>query len=264
MNILIVDDDATNRKLLRAQLESEDHAILEAGDGVEALAVLEREPVEAIISDILMPNLDGFGLCLAVRKQERLGVLPFVFYTSTYTSASDMQLARTVGANRYLTRPAPVRALIAALRDASFQCLLPSVPDEIVVLKQHNIALRKKLEDKTAVLQQTVQKLERAHERIAEPNRAHNRRMEEHAAELSKANGELCDARAQVTQLSGLLPVCSCCKKIRDDKSYWASVEGYLADYTASNPSHGFCAECQVKRMTELNTSIAETPPIFP
>ena len=172
MNILIADDHATNRKLLRAQLEAEGHTILEAGDGLEALAVLDREQVEAIVSDILMPKLDGFGLCLAVRKHERFSALPFIFYTSTYTSAADMQLARNVGANRYLTKPAPVPALIAALRDASFQGTLPAPPDEAIVLKQHNVALLKKLEDKNATLEQTEQKLERAHERIAELSKA--------------------------------------------------------------------------------------------
>jgi CheY-like chemotaxis protein len=182
VNILIADDHATNRKLLRAQLEAEGHAVIEASDGVEALAVLEREPVEAIISDILMPNLDGFGLCLAVRRHERFNAVPLVFYTSTYTSAADMQLARTVGANRYLTKPAPPSALIAALRDASFQGTLAVPPDEAVVFKEHNVALRQKLEDKNATLQQTVQRLERAQERIAE---------------LSKTNGELRGALAR-------------------------------------------------------------------
>jgi CheY-like chemotaxis protein len=205
MNVLIVDDHAMNRKLLRAQLEAEGHAILEAGDGVEALAVLEGEQVDAIISDILMPNLDGFGLCLAVRRHERLRAMPFVFYTATYTSASDMQFARTVGANRYLTKPAPVPELIAALRDASFQGTLPVPPVEADVLRQYNVALLQKLEDKTAALEQTVQKLERAHERIAELNRILERRTEERTAELPKANGELREALGQVRQSDGTM-----------------------------------------------------------
>ena len=60
MNILVVDDSETNRKLLRVNLETEGHTILEAADGLEALATLEREKVDAIISDILMPNMDGY------------------------------------------------------------------------------------------------------------------------------------------------------------------------------------------------------------
>ena len=60
MHILIVDDNLTNLKLLRALLESEGHVIFEATDGVEALATLNREPIAAIISDILMPRMDGY------------------------------------------------------------------------------------------------------------------------------------------------------------------------------------------------------------
>src|SRR5437763_16928847 len=102
MNILIVDDQATNRKLLRAQLEAVGHLALEAADGVEALQALERGPVDAVVSDILMPNMDGFRFCLEVRKQSKLSALPFLIYTSTYDSPRDRQLAQTLGADRYL------------------------------------------------------------------------------------------------------------------------------------------------------------------
>ena len=71
MHILLVDDNAINRKLLRALLEAEGHHTLEATDGVEALAVLAHEAVDAVISDGLMPNMDGFRLCLAIRADER-------------------------------------------------------------------------------------------------------------------------------------------------------------------------------------------------
>ena len=59
MKILIADDVAANRRLLRAVLEARDFQVVEASDGLEALAVLERETVDAIISDILMPKMDG-------------------------------------------------------------------------------------------------------------------------------------------------------------------------------------------------------------
>ena len=75
MNLLIVDDIATNRKLLRVTLEAEGHTTLEAADGVEAMQILARETVNAVISDILMPNMDGFRLCHEIRKSERLHAL---------------------------------------------------------------------------------------------------------------------------------------------------------------------------------------------
>src|ERR1700678_78434 len=115
MNLLIVDDLATNRKLLRVTLEAAGHSALEAADGVEALQILGRKTVDAVISDILMPNMDGFRLCHEIRKSERLHSLPFIIYTSTYTSPEDMKLAQTVGADKYLTKPAPASAMLAAL-----------------------------------------------------------------------------------------------------------------------------------------------------
>ena len=52
-------------------------------------------------------------------------------------------------------------------------------------------------------------------------------------------------------QLNALLPICSYCKKIRDDKDYWQSVEGYISDHTNSQFTHGICPECyqQVLKM---------------
>ena len=93
MNILIVDDIATNRKLLSAILEAEAHSIRQAADGVEALENLEREQVDAVISDILMPRMDGYRFCYQVRASKCLRHLPFIFYTSTYTSSNDEKLA---------------------------------------------------------------------------------------------------------------------------------------------------------------------------
>ena len=117
MNLLIVDDIATRRKLLRITLEAEGHNTLEAADGVEALQILARETVDAVISDILMPNMDGFRLCHEIRKSERFHALPFIIYTSTYTSSGDVKLAQTVGADKYLTKPAPIAAVLDALRE---------------------------------------------------------------------------------------------------------------------------------------------------
>jgi CheY-like chemotaxis protein len=117
MNLLIVDDIATSRKLLRVTLEAEGHNTLEAADGVQALQILARETVDAVISDIFMPNMDGYRLCHEIRKSERFYALPFIIYTSTYYSPGDVQLAQAVGADKYLRKPAPIAAMLDALRE---------------------------------------------------------------------------------------------------------------------------------------------------
>jgi signal transduction histidine kinase len=169
MTILIVDDIAINRKLLRVTLEAEDHHILEAADGVEALQILAREKVDAVISDILMPNMDGFRLCHEIRKSERLHAIPFIIYTATYTSAGDMKLAQTVGADKYLTKPAPAADVLKALREVMDKKTVRPVSvaprmEETDVLQQYSQTLVHKLEEKNAELAQANQALKRTEE----------------------------------------------------------------------------------------------------
>ena len=63
---------------------------------------------------------------------------------------------------------------------------------------------------------------------------------------------ELQDALAKVNQLSGMLPICASCKKIRDDKGYWNQIESYITEHSEVLFSHGLCPECETKAMGEL------------
>src|ERR1700733_12678925 len=99
MKLLIVDDIASNRKLLLVSFEAEGHSTLEAADGGEALQILAYETVDAVLSDILMPRMDGYRLCHEIRTNEHLHDLPIVIYTATYTSLSDEKLALSIGAD---------------------------------------------------------------------------------------------------------------------------------------------------------------------
>jgi PAS domain S-box-containing protein len=159
MNLLIVDDDPTNLKLLRAQLESEGHTVFEAHDGVDALALLERQRVASVISDILMPSMDGYQLCHEIRINERLRDLPIIIYSSTYTAPEDEKLALEMGANKYLKKPASVATIVAALHEAIAQPYAAPRPDvlrEVEVLKNYNERLVSKLKEKnTELLAQT-------------------------------------------------------------------------------------------------------------
>jgi CheY-like chemotaxis protein len=220
MNILIVDDLAANRKLLRAQLEAEGFMVVEAADGVEALQVLAREPLDAVISDILMPLMDGYRLCHEVRKTPALQQLRFILHSSTYTAPDDVRLSATVGADQFIAKPAPIAAILAALQAPPIAARpRPSVlADEAIVLRQYSTVLVAKLEEKNTELQQALDASRRAHERIQELNADLERRVGERTAELVHANAELTSALAEVKQLNGLLPICSYCKSIRDGK----------------------------------------------
>jgi CheY-like chemotaxis protein/nitrogen-specific signal transduction histidine kinase len=155
--VLIVDDEAMNRKLLRAILEAANYTVLEAGDGVEALALLEEKGADAIISDILMPRMDGYRLCNEIRSRERFRNLPLIFYSSTYISATDEERSLEVGADLYLKKPISSAEILKALRDLTTTPRTPRKPvvkwDDQVVLKEYNQALVNKLEDKCAELE---------------------------------------------------------------------------------------------------------------
>ncbi len=156
MNILIVDDSPTNLELLRAQLESKGHTVLEAADGIEALAVLEREKVDAVISDILMPRMDGYRLCYEVRRNERLKQLPFIVYSSIYTSPEDEKLASDVQVDKYLRKPASMDDIAAALQEVTSKphaAPQGGVMKEAEVLKEYSQRLVARLEQKNEELQ---------------------------------------------------------------------------------------------------------------
>jgi hypothetical protein len=85
-------------------------------------------------------------------------------------------------------------------------------------------------------------------------------------AELEAANASLRGALADVRTLSGLIPICSSCKKVRDDRGYWNSVENYISSHSAARFSHGICHTCAVELYGEdiaggVPASKGETPP---
>lgn len=75
------------------------------------------------------------------------------------------------------------------------------------------------------------------------------RRIVDLQGKLAERVVELEQALAQVQQLQGLLPICSYCKKIRDDRNYWQQVEGYIASHTGARFSHGICPDCWTKEV---------------
>jgi len=172
MRILIVDDQPINLKLLRAQLEAEGHVVFDAANGVEAMATLEREAVDGVVSDILMPRMDGYRLCLEVRKLARFSHLPLVLYTSTYNSPTDRELARSAGADAYISKPAPTAVIMAALHAAAAgpRSRDPApAPQEIEspVLRQYSETLVRKLEDKSAELERACEGLAQTEARLS-------------------------------------------------------------------------------------------------
>ncbi len=196
MKILIVDDIPVNLKLLRAVLEAADFEVVEAPDGAEALAVLEREEVDAIISDILMPRMDGYRLCQEVRKSKRWREMPFIFHTASYTSPGDEQLGLDVGGDKYLRKPASAKAILAAVRELTDAATRrrphrAGLLSEADIMKEYSERLVCKLEKKNEVLARRTEQLEKAQAELVEANREMESRVQQRTAELKMANQEL-------------------------------------------------------------------------
>jgi two-component system cell cycle sensor histidine kinase/response regulator CckA len=170
MNILIVDDNLTNLKLMRTQLEGEGHEITQAHDGVEALTLLEHQPVDAVISDILMPRMDGYGLCREIRKNARFRNLPTIIYSSTFTSPDDVKLALDVGADKYLSKPASLEIIVAALDEVIAKPHLVPDPEALPQpegLKEYSQRLVDKLADKKNRLEAANRQLSATRDQLA-------------------------------------------------------------------------------------------------
>ena len=162
MKLAIVDDIATNREILRERFEAAGHTTFEAADGVEALQILAREKVDAVVSDILMPRMDGYRLCYEIRTNDRLRDLPIVIYTSTYNSPSDEKLAFSLGADKYLQKPAPFETILIALHEAiamQHTSPRPEAWQEIEVLKEYSDRLVAKLEERNIELAEANERL---------------------------------------------------------------------------------------------------------
>jgi two-component system cell cycle sensor histidine kinase/response regulator CckA len=118
MRVLIVDDNPTDRRVLSNSLEAEGHRTLEAADGIEALEILRSTQVDAVISDVLMPKMDGYRFSYEVRRSEELRGIPIVVYSATYTGPMENGFSTKAGAVHFVQRPAPTGAILEALTDA--------------------------------------------------------------------------------------------------------------------------------------------------
>ncbi|MEO7573959.1 MAG: response regulator, partial [Acidimicrobiales bacterium] len=76
--VLVVDDDPLNRSILSMSLGREGHEVVEAGTGHEAIVVLEQQPIDLVLTDIEMPEMDGYGLLQHRAADARLRVIPFI------------------------------------------------------------------------------------------------------------------------------------------------------------------------------------------
>jgi diguanylate cyclase (GGDEF)-like protein len=117
MKILVAEDDESSRKLLETVFDAQGYQVISLENGLKALEYLGSEQVDLIISDILMSEMDGFSLCKAVKQNENLQNIPFIFYTATYTSSQDERFALDLGASKFLIKPMQIKDLLNVIEE---------------------------------------------------------------------------------------------------------------------------------------------------
>ena len=138
---------------------------MKAENGADALENARQSPPDLIVSDILIPIMDGYALCHRCKTDDRLHSVPFVFYTATYTQQEDQALGLDLGADRFLLKPQEPEVLIGIFqellnkkrREAS--PVLASLEEEMEFLRRHNEALGRKLEKKILDLEAVYEQL---------------------------------------------------------------------------------------------------------
>jgi two-component system phosphate regulon response regulator PhoB len=114
--ILVVDDDLFVRRPLEAALQQEGFDAITAADGPSCLALLEQDPPDLIILDIVMPGPDGFEVCKTIKSEARYARIP-VILMSARNRGDDRERGLDLGATDFLTKPYPPRDLLRRVRE---------------------------------------------------------------------------------------------------------------------------------------------------
>ncbi len=177
LRVLAVEDDPVARRVLVQALKRLGHDVVEAAHGEEALRILSSDPIRVVVSDWLMPGMDGLELCRKIRERTQADYVYFILLTAQSADVHNQLEGIEAGIDDFLTKPLAVQELWMRLRVA---------------------------------------------ERILR-------------------------FATQVKQLEEFLPICSYCKKVRDDQNYWQQIEGYINERTGSEFSHSICPDCYTR-----------------
>lgn len=183
--ILIVDDNDDNLDMMRIILENNSYAVDSAFNGKEALELLRETKYDLIISDILMPGMDGFQFCRECKKDEQLKSIVFVFYTATYVDAKDEEFALSLGAQKFIRKPQEPNVFLKLVKDIFEEYKNKRIDnsnviekDEKEILKLYSERLVAKLEKRNLELEKEVEshkktfkELIKAKERAEEANK---------------------------------------------------------------------------------------------
>jgi len=173
MNILVVDDSAENRRVLERLFKAGGHQVSSAANGEEALTKLRATPGDLIVSDILMPVMDGFRFLQQCKNDKKLKNIPFIFLTGTYLDKKDEELSLKLGADAFIRKPVEPEELFRIVGEVT--AAKPAIKklgiklksgDGKKVVELYKVSLTQKLEKKMHDLEQEIAERRHAQEAL--------------------------------------------------------------------------------------------------
>lgn len=172
-SILVVDDDELGRSMLKLFLQDAGFMVHSAVDGAEALQSARSEAPDVIITDALMPIIDGFELCRQCKMDSSLRHIPIIIYSGDYDREEDQRLGLSMGAFRYLLKPSSAETIVKTVNEALSESILTprtdsdsSLDEQMQVLRSYNEVLFNKLEAKMQQLEESITRHQKSEEAL--------------------------------------------------------------------------------------------------
>lgn len=235
--ILIVEDSLPQAVFLRRILEKSNYDVALASNGAEALDVLALRRPALIISDVMMPVMDGYTLCQRVKATEPFRDVPFMLLTAL-ADPQDIFKGLESGADFYSLKPYDGATLLQRVENILDTTCAQYTPNSQSGVDVSYAGQKYSI---NAGRSQIIDLLLATFENITRKN-----------SELTEANRKLTEALEANKTLRGLIPICGYCKKIRDDRGYWSQVESFVAKHSEAKFSHGICPTCFEQQMATL------------
>ncbi len=163
MKILIVDDTEEIREVLRLFIEKHGHEVIEAVDGQDGFEKAKIHKPDLIITDVMMPKVDGFTLLRNIKMDPNLSSIPCVFYSAIYTGSKDRELALSLGAEAFIEKPKTpekflekIQTILERKKQPAAQIEKRMIDDEKEFLKSYSQTVVVKLEEKVKELEKVI------------------------------------------------------------------------------------------------------------
>jgi len=228
--ILIAEDSHTQAAQLQYTLAKEKYNVAVAYDGQQAFEMIMEHKPTIVISDVVMPGVDGYDLCRRIKKNKDLSEIPVILLTQL-SDPKDIIQGLECEADHFITKPYNEEYLLSHIQYVLVnkelrKNALADMGLEIFFAGQKHFITSNRM--------QILDLLFSTYEAVIQKN-----------SELENLNNKLKKSLETIKALQGLIPICAHCKKIRNDKGYWQQLEVYIQDHSEAEFTHGLCPECE-------------------